>query len=66
MRVEPLVFITGVGPSNLYGLHIAAPDSSDRVRGLDDCDDATWTGHLKRVGSVMRYCVEASESFASE
>ena len=35
-RVEPLVFITDVWSSNLYGLHIAAPDSSNRVRGLDD------------------------------
>ena len=98
-RVEPLVFIIGVWPSNLYGLHIAAPDSSDRVRGLDDlsnalvgeavlvcgcqgsrtllgaqgslnistyCNDATWTRHLNHEGSVMQYCVEASESFASE
>ena len=98
-RVEPLVFITGVWPSNLYGLHIAAPNSSNRVRGLDDlpnalvgeavlvcgcrgsctllgaqgsldisiyCNDATWTGHLKREGSVMRYCIKASESFVSK
>ena len=35
-RVEPLVFVIGVWPSNLYELHIAAPDSSNRVRGLDD------------------------------
>ena len=98
-RVEPLVFITGVWPSNLYELHIAVPDSSNHVRGLDNLsnalvgeailvyvcqrsrtlfgaqgslnistyyNDATWTGHLKREGSVMRYCVEASESFAFE
>ena len=35
-RVEPLVFVIGVWPSHLYELHIAAPDSSNRVRGLDD------------------------------
>ena len=97
--VEPLVFVIGVWPSNLYEFHIAALDSSIRVRGLDDlsnalvgeailvcgcqgsrtfldaqgslnisiyCNDATWTGHLKHEGSVMRYCVKASESFASE
>ena len=34
-RIEPLVFVIGVWPSNLYELHIAAPDSSNRVRGLD-------------------------------
>ena len=35
-RVEPLVFVIGVWPSNLYELHIAAPDLSNHVRGLDD------------------------------
>ena len=35
-RVEPLVFVIGVWPSNLYEIHIAAPDSSNRVHGLDD------------------------------
>ena len=98
-RVEPLVFVIGVWPSNLYELHIAASDSSNHVRNLDDlsnalvgeavlvcgcqgrrtlfsalgslnistyCNDATWTGHLKREGSIMRYRIEASESFASE
>ena len=35
-RVEPLVFVIGVWPSNLYELHVAAPNSSNRVRGLDD------------------------------
>ena len=98
-RVEPLVFVIGVWTSNLYEFHIAAPDSSNRVRGLDDlsnalvgeavlvcgcpgsriffgaqgslhistyCNDAMWTGHLKRKGSVMRYCIKASESFASK
>ena len=98
-RVEPLVFVIGVWPSNLCELHIAASDSSNHVRSLDDlsnalvgeavlvcgcqgsrtlfgaqgslnisiyCNDATWTGHLKREGSVMRYCIKASESFASK
>ena len=97
--VEPLVLVIGVWPSNLYELHIAASDWSDRLHGLNDlsnalvgeailvCDcqgshtlfgaqgslnisiyynDATWTVHLKREGSVMRYCIEASESFASK
>ena len=35
-RVEPLVFVIGVWSSNLYELHIAEPDSSNRIRGLDD------------------------------
>ena len=98
-RVEPLVFVIGVWPSNLYELHIAASDSSNRIRSLNDlsnalvgeavlvcgcrgsrtlfgthgslnismyCNDATWTGHLKHEGSVMRDCVKASESFASK
>ena len=39
-RVEPLIFVMGVWPSNLYELHIAAPDSSNRVRGLDDLSNA--------------------------
>ena len=39
-RVEPLVFVIGVWSSNLYELHIAAPDSSNRVRGLDDLSNA--------------------------
>ena len=98
-RVEPLVFVIGVWPSNLYEFHIAASDSSNCVCGLDDlsnalvgeavlvcgcrgcrtllgargslnisiyCNDATWTGHLKSEGSVMRYCIKASESFASK
>ena len=39
-RVEPLVFVMGVWPSNLYELHIVASDSSNRVRGLDDLSDA--------------------------
>ena len=98
-RVEPLVIVIGVWPSNLYELHIAAPDSSNCVRGLYDlsnalvgeavlvcgyqgsrtlfgaqrslntsvhCNDATWTGHIECEGSVVWYCVKASESFASE
>ena len=36
VRVEPLVFVIGVFPFIWYKLHIAAPDSSNRVRGLDD------------------------------
>ena len=39
-RVEPLVFVIGVWPSNLYEFHIAAPDSSNHVRGLDDLSNA--------------------------
>ena len=35
-RVEPLVFVIGVWPSNLYELDVVAPDSSNRVCGLDD------------------------------
>ena len=98
-RVEPLAFVIGVWPSNLYEFHIAAPDSSNHVRGLDDlsstlvgeavlacgcrgsrtllgvqgslnisiyCNDATWTGHLKHEGSVVRYFVKESESFVSK
>ena len=98
-RVEPLVFVIWVWPPIRYELHIVAPDSSNRVRGLDDlsnalvgeavlvcgcqgsdtlfgtqgslnisiyCNDATWTGHLKREGSVMRYCIKVSEIFSSK
>ena len=39
-HVEPLVFVIGVWSSNLYELHIAAPDSSNHVRGLNDLSDA--------------------------
>ena len=39
-RVEPLVFVIEVWPSIRYKLHIAAPDSSNRVRGLDDLSNA--------------------------
>ena len=38
--VEPLVFVIGVWPSNLCEFHIAAPDSSNRVRSLDDLSSA--------------------------
>ena len=38
--VEPLVFIIGVWPSIWYKLHIAALESSNRVRGLDDLSNA--------------------------
>ena len=34
------MFMRGVWPSNLYELHIAVPDSSNRVRGLDDLSNA--------------------------
>ena len=30
------------------------------------CNDATWAGHLECEGSVVRYCIKANESFASE
>ena len=39
-HVEPLVFVIGVWPSIRYELHIAAPDSSNRVRDLDDLSNA--------------------------
>ena len=39
-RVEPLVFVIGAWPSNLYELHIAASDSSNRVRSPDDLSNA--------------------------
>ena len=39
-RIEPLVIVIGVWPSNLYELHVAAPDSSNRVRGLDNLSNA--------------------------
>ena len=38
--VEPLVFVIGVWPSIRYELHIAAPGSSNHVRGLDDLSNA--------------------------
>ena len=97
--IKPLVFVIGVWPSNIYELHIAVSDLSNRVRGLDDLsnalvgeavfsvrlpssrtlfgvqrslnisihyNDATWTGHLEHEGSVMRYSIKASKSFASK
>ena len=39
-RVEPLIFVIWVWPSNLYELHMATSDSSNRVRGLNDLSDA--------------------------
>ena len=48
-RVEPLVFVIGVWPSNLYEFHIAAPDSSNRVCGLDDLSNTL-------VGEVVLVC----------
>ena len=48
-RVEPLVFVIGVWPSNLYELHTAAPDSSNRVRGLDDLSNTL-------VGEAVLVC----------
>ena len=30
------------------------------------CNDAMWTGHLECEGSVVWYCIKASESFVSE
>ena len=41
-RIEPLVFVMGVWPPDLYELHIAAPDSSNCVRGLDDLSNALF------------------------
>ena len=38
--MQPLVFVIGVWPSNLYELHIAVPDSSNHVRGLDNLSNA--------------------------
>ena len=38
--VEPLVFVIGVWPSIWYKLHIAVPDSSNGIRGLDDLSNA--------------------------
>ena len=49
VRVEPLVFMRGVCPSNLYEFHIAAPDSSNRFRGLDDLSNAL-------VGEAVLVC----------
>ena len=37
---KPLVFVIGVWSSIRYKLHIAAPDSSNRDRGLDDLSNA--------------------------
>ena len=48
-RVEPLVIVIGVWPSNLYEFHIAASDSSNRVRGLDDLSNTL-------VGEAVLVC----------
>ena len=53
-RVEPLVFVIGVWPSNRYELHIVAPDSSNRVRGLDDLLNALVG---EAVFSARKYCL---------
>ena len=47
--IEPLVFVIGVWPSNLYEFPIAAPDSSNHVRGLDDLSNAL-------VGEAVLVC----------
>ena len=47
--VEPLVFVIGVWPSILYELHIAALDSSNCVRGLDDLSNTL-------VGEAVLVC----------
>ena len=48
-HVEPLVFVIGVWPSIRYELHIAASDSSNRVRGLDDLSNTS-------VGEAVLVC----------
>ena len=58
-RVEPLVFVIGVWPSNLYELHIAAPDSSNRVYGLYDLlnalvGEAVFSVRLPRQSHSLR------------
>ena len=47
--VEPLVFVIGVWPSNLYEVHIAVSDSSNRVSSLDDLSSAL-------VGEAVLVC----------
>ena len=59
-RVEPLVFVIGVWPSIRYKLHIAAPDSSNRVRGLDDLSnalvgEAVFSVRLPRQSHSLRH-----------
>ena len=60
-RVEPLVFVIGVWPSTLYELHIAASDSSNRVRSLDDLSNAlvgeavlVWAAKAAALSSARR------------
>ena len=57
--VEPLVFVIGVWPSIRYKLQIAAPDSSNRVRGLDDLSntlvgEAIFSVRLPRQSHSLR------------
>ena len=63
VHVEPLVFVIGVWPSNLYELHIAAPDSSNCVHGLDDLLNAL-VGEAILVcgcqGSHTVFCVQGA------
>ena len=58
-HVETLVFVIGVWPSIRYKLHIAAPDSSNRVRGLDDLSntlvgEAVFSVWLPRQSHSLR------------
>ena len=57
--VEPLVFVIGVWLSNLYELHIAEPDSSNRIRGHDDLlnmlvGEAVFSVRLPRQSHSLR------------
>ena len=59
VRVEPLVFVIGVWPPILYELHIAAPNSSNRVCGLDDLSntlvgEAVFSVWLPRQSHSLR------------
>ena len=58
-RVEPLVFVIGVWPLIRYKLHIAAMDSSNHVRGLDDLSntlvgEAVFSVRLPRQSHSLR------------
>ena len=57
-RVGPLVFVIGAWSSNLYGLHIAEPDSSNRVRGLDDLSNTL-------VGEAVLCAAAQAAAFSS-
>ena len=57
--VEPLVFVIGMWPLIWYKLHIAASDSSNRVRGLDDLSntlvgEAVFSVRLPRQPHSLR------------